>query len=329
MKKLIMLCVVLFGLGVLEAKETIKVITDRSDFHLNEIIETFNKKSEIDIEVFFTEKGLLERAKIGGYDIIISKNSSEIIAAKHMGLLKTIPSEIYKGINPAFKDPNAQWVNMSYRIRAIFVKKGFKNPPMNYSDLAKPEYKGKICIRKFTDNYNLDLFSTLYDDYGAEKFKVWIKAFNSNLARNPAGNDRSQVKAIYENECEIAIVNTYYMGVMLEDPEQKKWAESVDMIIPNQSKKTSGAIMIYSGIGIMNDSSNVTKVLKYLLSDEVQKELSVHNYEYPLNPKNTSETVIKYGSFQKLNNTTIQLHKNIQEELFNIRKTIYPIVKAH
>jgi iron(III) transport system substrate-binding protein len=43
---------------------------------------------------------------------------------------------------------------------------------------------------------------------GEEKFKEWFAAFKDNLARTPVGNDRNQVKAVYEGICDIAIANT-------------------------------------------------------------------------------------------------------------------------
>ena len=32
----------------------------------------------------------------------------------------------------------------------------------------------------------------------------------ANLARRPQGNDRAQVKAIFEGVCDISIINNYY-----------------------------------------------------------------------------------------------------------------------
>ena len=64
-----------------------------------------------------------------------------------------------------------------------------------------------------------------------------------------------------------------------------------------------------------------------MLSDSTQKGLSKHNYEYPLSVKNTSPMVYEFGSSQGLNFSSIKLHKNIQNDLYDLRKKVYFIVK--
>lgn len=314
----------ILGMGLQSAE--LNVLTDRSDVHLKEIVEIYNTTSKTKVNLEFVENGLIERAKNGNYDIIITKDSSEVIAAKDMKLLKPISKKVLKNVEPIFKDKESQWVNISYRIRAIYVKKGFANPPMNYEDLAKPEYKGQICIRPLTHNYNLELFGTMLSEMGTEKFSIWLDSFKNNLARKPAGNDRNQVKAMFEGECNIGIVNTYYYGLMMADPKQKEWAESVDMIIPNQDAKHTGAISLFSALGVLSDK-DATPFIKYLLSDEIQKYLSTNHYEYPLDKSNASDNVKKYGEFNGVSIDNIKHHKNIQNELFEYRKDAYKILK--
>ena len=46
----------------------------------------------------------------------------------------------------------------------------------------------------------------------SSKTEIWAKGLVSNFARRPQGNDRAQVKAIYEGLCDIALINNYYFG---------------------------------------------------------------------------------------------------------------------
>jgi iron(III) transport system substrate-binding protein len=319
--------ILMFVTGVANAAE-INVLTDRSDFHLENLVNqynTTNRNGDV-IQLHVVKKGLLERANSGEYDAIISKNSSEVIAAKYRGLLKPISSYILYDVDSNFKDDS--WFLMSYRIRAIYVKKGMENPPLSYSDLAKPEYKDKICIRKLTHNYNLEMFGTMLNDMGEETFIEWFKSFKSNLARTPSGNDRNQVKGVYEGECEIAIANTYYMGLMLDNPKQKAWADSTTMYIPSQGKDDVGAIALYAGVATVKHSDNIETFYNYLLSGNTQKGLSVYNYEYPIDSSNASEKVFKYGEMQGLNVHTIKLRPSIQNDLFELRKKVWKIIKS-
>ncbi len=327
MKKIMLSFMLVIIMLVSTQAADLKIITDRSDFHLNTIVKDFEKMTGKTVELTFIKEGIIEKAQTGAYDIIIAKDSSDVVFAKEIGMLKKLPTSINKDISKAFIDPEQKWFVMSYRIRAFHVKNGMINPPLSYEDLAKPEYKGKICIRSLTHNYNLELFGTLLSDWGEEKFTKWLKDFNGNLAKIPAGNDRSQVQDVYNGTCEIAIANTYYRGIMLEDPKQKAWAESTYVIIPNQGKNDKGAIALYAGVGTLTNNFLIADFYRFILSNDIQTGISLHNYEYPLNLNNTSTIVNSYGSEQGLNATTIKMHDNNQNYLFELRKDAYKIIK--
>ena len=327
MKKILATLTVMLSLTT-HAAQTLEVITDRSDFHLKKIAQNFENDTGVKVNLTFVNKGIIERAKTGSFDIMISKDSSEVIASKDFKLLKSIPENVFKAVPPGFKDQNdKQWLLMSYRIRAFHVSKDTKDVPLTYEDLAKPQYKGRICIRPLTDNYNLEMFGTMLHDMGEEKFKKWFVDFKSNLARNPIGNDRAQVEGVYNKVCDIAIANTYYRGIMSDDETQRKWVDSTIMYIPNQVTGSTGAIALYAGVGLLTNNNTNEKFVMYLVSDGVQRELSIENYEYPIDIKNTSEVSKKYGVEQGLNYNTIKIHTDIQNNLFDYRKKVYVIIK--
>ena len=65
------------------------------------------------------------------------------------------------------------------------------------------------------------LTASIITHSGKERAKQWLSGLKRNLARKPQGNDRAQVKAIHEGLCDAAIINHYYMAMMLSDPAQK------------------------------------------------------------------------------------------------------------
>ena len=108
----------------------------------------------------------------------------------------------------------------------------------------------------------------------------------ANLARKPAGDDRLQVKGVYAGECDIAVGNTYYMGAMLKndkEPEQKAWANSVNILFPNTDDRgthvnISGAVMAKHA----PHKDNAMKLLEFLASDKGQEMYADVNNEYPV-----------------------------------------------
>ena len=122
----------------------------------------------------------------------------------------------------------------------------------------------------------------------------------SNLSRAPEGNDRAQVKAIWAGECDISLGNTYYMGAMLDDPEQAEWANSVRIEFPT-FEDGAGTHVNISGVAMTASAPNKEQALtfmEYLASDEAQAIYASKVNEYPVSPSATaSERVAGWGAF--------------------------------
>jgi len=327
MEKLLLTILLTLSFGVLaDESKTINLITDRSDVHLLDLVNKFQQGTEVTVNVTFVKDGIVEKAKNYDYDILITKDSSELVAASDS--LKEMHDYVLNDVPPEFKDnKDKKWFLMSYRIRSFHIKNGVKDIPESYEDLAKPQYKDRICIRNVTHNYNLELFGTMISDMGEEKFVEWYKGFKNNIRGDSAANDRSQVKAVYEGKCDIAVANSYYRGLMLQDPEQKSWAEATTLYIPNQ--KSTGAIALYSGVGMLTNNMYNDMFAKFLIRDDIQQSISKNNFEYVLNSNNVSDVVKTFGKEQDLKYETIKLHQNIQNELFELRKKAYLIIKEN
>ena len=130
--------------------------------------------------------------------------------------------------------------------------------------------------------------------------KEWLEGLKANLARKPQGNDRAQVKAIWAGECDLALGNTYYMGKMLEDPEQKEWADSANVLFPvfeggGTHENISGVAMTKSA----PNRENALKMMEFLSSPEAQEVYAHANYEYPIAPGTEADELVQsWGSFE-------------------------------
>jgi iron(III) transport system substrate-binding protein len=157
-----------------------------------------------------------------------------------------------------------------------------------YEDLADPKWKGRVCTRSGKHSYNLSLIGSIIEHKGEEQAEQWLSAVKDNLARRPQGNDRGQVKAVMEGQCDVALGNTYYYGKMLtnqEEPEQIEWAKSVNLLFPNQDGR--GAHMSISGAALAKHAPNpeaAIKLIEFLTSEQAQKMYAEVNYEFPVRP---------------------------------------------
>ncbi len=285
----------------------VNVYSYRQPFLIDPIFDLFTEQTGIKVNTVFAKTGLVERLKNEGRnspaDILLTSNFGNLNAAVAAEITAPVQSEVLNNNIPAeFRDPDNHWFGLTNRARLIVVSKDrlAEGAPQRYEDLAKPEFKGKICTRSGKHGYNVALFASVMNHGGDEAAKTWLAGVKENLARKPQGNDRAQVKAISQGECDIAIINSYYMGAMLDNEEQIPWANSVNVVFPNQADR--GTHMNISGMSLTPSAPNkevAIKLMEFLASDTAQKMYADVNHEYPVKQDvSPSELVASWGEFK-------------------------------
>ena len=295
-----------FGAVAASAQE-VNVYSLRQAFLVEPLFEKFTEQSGVKVNVIFAEKGLVERIKQEGAnspaDIQMTVDISRIQQAVDAGVTEAVSNDTLAANIPAhLRDPEGHWFALTQRGRAIYASKDrvAEGEITSYEDLADPKWEGRICTRSGTHVYNVALFASMIAVHGEEKAKTWLEGLKSNLARKPQGNDRAQVKAIKEGECDLAIGNTYYYGKMLENEEQRPWAEAVNIVFPNQDGR--GMSMNISGMSLIKgapNQENAVKLMEFLSDDVAQKIYAEVNYEYPVKSGvEWAENVKSWGTFK-------------------------------
>ncbi len=126
---------------------------------------------------------------------------------------------------------------------------------------------------------------------GEEKAEAWLVGLRNNLARKPAGGDREGVRDVQAGLCDLAIGNTYYMQAMLNNPEQKAWADAVRIIFPNAADR--GTHVNVSGASLAAyapNRANAEKLMEFLVTPEAQELYAHKNGEYPVVPASRHPT---------------------------------------
>lgn len=238
-------------------------------------------------------------------DVLITVDAGRLYRAQSKDLLQPISSKILEtNIEPKFREENGHWFGMTYRARIIAYSKERVNPEnlKDYEDLANPEWKDKIVIRSSENIYNQSLLASIIIADGEDGARDWALGVVENMARNPKGSDRDQVKAVASGEGDIAVVNTYYIGLMLHDEneEERKAGEAVGIIFPNQDNR--GTHINISGAGVTKYAphrENAIKLIEFLSGMEAQQTLANLNYEYPINPDASKAKILKeWGDFK-------------------------------
>jgi iron(III) transport system substrate-binding protein len=240
-------------------------------------------------------------------DLIITVDAGRIHRAAERGLLAAAePSAAMKAIPEHLRSSDYSWVGITVRARVIAYSKERINPDTigQYADLADPKFKGRVLSRKSDNIYNQSLVAALTATEGEDATGEWIKAMVDNFAREPKGNDRDQIRDIASGAGDLALVNTYYMGLMANSDEQadRDAFSKVGIIFPNQNGR--GTHINVSAIGFCKHSpnaENARKFVDFMLSKSAQQLLTEMNYEYPVMPEGVTLPAVmtSWGDFKK------------------------------
>ena len=253
-------------------------------------------------------------------DILLTVDAGRLVRAKDMGLLEPVSSKILtKNVPEMMRDSENHWFGLSVRARVIaYAKDRIKeNELSTYEDLADPKWRGKIVVRSSNNIYNQSLLASLINENGSKKALKWAKSVRNNMARKPRGNDRDQARAVASGVADLAIINTYYLGLLANSPDKadREVAEKLNIFFPNQNGR--GAHINVSGAAVTKSSKNkkeAIRFLEFLTEKNNQRIFSESNYEYPLDYNNSKSKIhLKWGRFKADNINLTILGKNNAE----------------
>lgn len=286
--------------------EEVNIYSHRQPELIQPLLDAFTAETGITVNVAFVDKGMTERLVAEGdrspADLVLTVDIARLTEIVAAGVTQPVQSDTLEANIPAeFRDPGNQWFALTSRARIVYASKERVKPGevTTYEDLASDKWKGRICTRSGTHDYNVALTAAVLAHHDADYTTKWLEGVKANLARKPDGGDRDQVKAIWAGECDIAVGNTYYMGEMLADPEQAEWANSVNIAFP--VFEGGGTHMNISGIAMTRSAPNhdaALKLMEWLSGDAAQKIYAETNHEFPVKPGVArSALVASWGEF--------------------------------
>jgi len=332
MKKIQLILLLSFFGHVIMSNE-VNVYTSRHYDSDDLLYKEFTQETGIKVNII-SGKGsaLLQRLKSEGSnspaDIFFTVDAGNLWKVQKEGLFQSIRSDLVLSSVPEnLRGPNDEWTAIAKRARVIFYNPENVSEEMikdiDYEDLSNPEWRNKIVVRSSSNMYNQSLVASLISNLGEEQTENWANKLVSNFARKPQGNDRSQIIAVANGEADLAIANSYYIGIMLSGSageEQLVAAKKVKMAFPNQ--KNRGTHINISGAGILKSApnqKNANRFLEFLISEKVQKTMVDKSYEYPiLESIRPSDEIASFGtdfkedqisvkSFGELNPSAVRL----------------------
>ena len=172
----------------------------------------------------------------------------------------------------------------------------------SFEDLTDPQWQGRICVRSSSNVYNQSLLAAIVAQDGAEAAEAWAQGIVDNMARAPQGGDTDQIRAVAARECDVAIINHYYLARFMrsDNPGDQEIAEQIGVIFADLGD--GGAHVNVSGAGLAANApnrENAIRFLQFLLTDDSQRLFAELTNEYPVIPSVTydNDVLDAFGAY--------------------------------
>ncbi len=249
----------------------------------------------------------LDRGDRSVADVFLAIDAGVLSIAAEEGLLQPIESEaLMANLPESQRDPNNMWFGFSQRVRTVVynpanVTEDEIAAVNNYADLADATWEGRLCMRPASHIYTVSLFSSLIHNLGVDEATAVTTGIAGNVTRY-INSDTGQIRAVAAGECDVAVVNHYYMGRLANgDADDVATFDAVQLKWMNQD--TTGTFFNINGGGVVANAANFDNAvlfLEWLSATENQcgapECFPGVNYEFPTNPAaEPNETIAGFG----------------------------------
>ena len=301
----------LFSAGGYSQADTVNVYSARQEALIKPLLEQFTAQTGVTVNlVTGKDDALLTRLQTEGRnspaDLLITTDAGRLYRARQAGVLQAVQSEALESAIPAqLRSTDGYWFGLSVRARAIVYAPERVKPTelSSYENLADPQWRRRICVRSSGNIYNQSLVASMLAADGEQGTAAWLEGFVDNFARPPQGGDRDQIKAVAAGQCDLAVVNSYYLGAMLNsnDPAELAAASKVAIFWPNQAGR--GTHINISGAGVTAAAKHpeqAIKLIEFMAQDESQRWYAQTNNEFPVRPGiEVSPALKSWGEFNR------------------------------
>ena len=292
----IMVGVIALSLSACGSKEeVVNIYTTRHYDTDDALYEQFTNETGIVVNIVNDQApALIEKIKAEGdipqADLFFSADAGYLALAKSEGILQSVESTILEANVPEkYRDVDNTWFGLTKRARVFLYDKEIDPAGLTYENVTS-RFPNEILVRSSSNIYNQSLVASFIELHGVTETTSWVDDIVDNMARTPEGNDRGQAVAIANGYGKIAIANSYYYGLLVNESDTSSEyygvTDQVGIYFPNQGENETGVHVNISGAGVIKNAKNVEnaiRLIEFLSETEAQEQFSASNYEFPIN----------------------------------------------
>ena len=131
----------------------VNLYTTREPGLIQPLLDKFTRSTGIKVSTVFVRDGLAERVAAEGRrspaDVLMVVDFGNLVDLVDRGVTQPLRSATLEAAIPAhLRDPQGHWFALSLRARVLYASKDRTSlAQFTYEDLARPEWKGKVCLR--------------------------------------------------------------------------------------------------------------------------------------------------------------------------------------
>jgi len=266
------------------SSDSLVLYSARSHYGEEKPFEDFAKKTGSDLTIRGGDASeLYERLQSEGKntpaDVLITVDAANLWRAQHAGIIDS-------------------WKPLTYRARTIMrsTERVGPNDVTTYEGLGDPRWKGKLCLRSGTSEYNVSFVADRIAKDGRAATEQMLRRW---MANDPKifGSDTDVLEAIKDGDCDVGLTNSYYLGRELADdpsfPVAPVWAD----------QNGRGTHVNLSGLGVVHWSDKAKQareLIDYLRQPSQQEIFAENNHEYPAVAGVKPDPVMaRFGTFKR------------------------------
>jgi iron(III) transport system substrate-binding protein len=266
------------------SSDQLVIYSARSHYGEEEPFERFAKETGTDLRLRGGDASeLYERLKTEGKDtpadVLITVDAANLWRAQQAGLIDS-------------------WKPLTLRARTIMRSTERVRPGevTTYEGLGDPRWKGRLCLRSGTSEYNVSFVADRLAKDGRAATERMLRRW---MANDPdiLGSDTDVLKAIADGDCDVGLANSYYLGRELEEnpdfPVTLEWAD----------QQGRGTHVNLSGLGVVHGSDQAEtarKLIEFLLEPRQQEVFAQNNHEFPVaKGARPSPQIAQFGDFKR------------------------------
>ena len=266
--------------------DVVTIYSGRTENLIEPVLEAFACETGIGVDVRWgssTDLALLlsEEGDSTDADVFLSRSPGPVGFLEAEGLLGTLDQGTLDLVDEQNRSAGGTWVGFSGRKRVLVhnlddISTG--DLPRSVFDLTDERYRGQVAIPATNGSF-VDWFTVFRDQFGTDVATEWLDDMVANDARFYP-NNRSIVEAAGRGEILMGLVNHYYNF-------QEEAAIGADHRAANHDLADDdiGSLLIITAasvVGSSDDQDVANELIRYLLSEPVQRYFTDETFEYPL-----------------------------------------------